>query len=136
MAQWDNILHFSSVYRLGEKEAFSGRLGDTECCYLSMFVVLDIIITIFKVTRAASLSRAFEDEEKSIGSIKLIFLKLNWISNPRKKFMANMLHNKDRKSASSVFSLQTLSMKQLFTCSLLNLVSVRFWISCFHNWTD
>lgn len=76
MAQCDNILHFSSVYRLGKKEAFSGRLVDTEGCYLSMLVVLDIIITIFKVTRAASLSRAFEDEEKSIGSSKLIFLNL------------------------------------------------------------
>ena len=107
MAQCDNILHFSLVYRLGEKEAFSRRLGDTEGCYLSMVVVLDIIITIFKVTRAASLSRAYEDEENSIGSIKLIFLKLNRISNPRKKFMANMLHNQDRKSATSVFSLQT-----------------------------
>ena len=107
MAQCDNILHFSLVYRLGEKEAFSGRLGDTEGCYLSMVVVLDIIITIFKVTRAASLSRAYEDEENSIGSIKLIFLKLNRISNPRKKFMANMLHIQDKKCASSVFSLQT-----------------------------
>ena len=90
MAQCDNILHFSLVYRLGE-EAFSGRLGDTKGCYLSILVVFDIIITIFKVTRAASLSRAFEDEEKSIGSMKLIFLKLNRISNPRKKFMANIV---------------------------------------------
>ena len=107
LAQCDRILHFSSVYGLGEKEAFSGRLGDTEGCYLSMLAVLDIIITIFKVTTAASLSRAFEDEEKSIGSIKLIFLKLNRISNPRIKSMANLLRNQDRKSASSVFSLQT-----------------------------